>query len=86
MQTINHNKPIYTFYIKNKVVLNIKVDWLSLQKEGQRPQIEYIPQSVYTLIVYFVLSCLWHQGWCAVWLKLDLSPKLNMNKEELSQP
>ena len=24
-------------------------------------------------------------GWCAVWLKSNLSPKLNMNKEELSQ-
>ena len=24
-------------------------------------------------------------GWCAVWLKSDLSPKLYMNKEELSQ-
>ena len=27
----------------------------------------------------------WIQGWRAVWLKSDLSPKLNMNKEELSQ-
>ena len=25
-----------------------------------------------------------YQEWCAVWLKLDLSTKLNMNKEELS--
>ena len=25
------------------------------------------------------------QGWCAAWLKSDLSPKLNMNKEKLSQ-
>ena len=30
-------------------------------------------------------ECMHDQGWCAVWLKSALSPKLNMNKEELSQ-